>query len=142
MGKKKLTRIKLMCSMCKKKFERPPWQYKMNLLRKTKKMYCSHKCYDQFQKINHSPNWKGGRRLLRGYVEVWCPPEVNPRRRIFEHRLIMQKHLRRKLTNREFVHHKNGVKTDNRIENLEIVHLNSHRGNVQCPHCLKTFCIR
>lgn len=53
-----------------------------------------------------------------GYVKV--PDKSGRGRSILEHRLVMEENLGRQLLPTENVHHKNGDRQDNRIENLEL----------------------
>ena len=66
--------------------------------------------------------WKGGRYTKReGYIYVYQPEHpFNIKKYVLEHRLVMEKHLGRYLKKGETVHHKNGIRDDNRIENLEL----------------------
>jgi len=70
-------------------------------------------------------NWKGGRtRHKRGYLMTRVPG--HPRAStgngnyVFEHVLVMEEMLGRYLLPDENVHHRNGVRDDNRPENLEL----------------------
>lgn len=68
-------------------------------------------------------NWKGGRRVKGGYVLIYNPSHhraQNGSGYVAEHILIMEQHLKRELLRTEIVHHINGNRTDNRIENLEL----------------------
>ena len=74
------------------------------------------KCLGLRQEGKNNPNWKGGRYYKEGYVMLY----VGKGECVFEHIIVMEKHIGRKLLKGENVHHKNGVKDDNRIKNLEL----------------------
>lgn len=75
-----------------------------------------------------NPNWKCGWYLDRyGYKILRLQPDdffysmADGRGYVREHRLIMAKHFNRCLLPWEVVHHKNGVKDDNKLENLQLL---------------------
>jgi len=74
-------------------------------------------------------HWKGGRvRLSSGYIYIHAPdhPYASKDGYVMEHRLLMESKLGRFLQPSEVVHHINGVKDDNREENLEVLIRGQH----------------
>ena len=76
-----------------------------------------------------SPRWKGGRwKHKTGYIQVYTPQHPNATQDgyVAEHRLVIERVLGRYLTREEHVHHVNGVKDDNRAENLVVMSHSDH----------------
>ncbi len=86
--------------------------------RKTQKL----KDYWAGNKGKNNPFWKGGRhRHSHGYVLIYAPEHPRGSRRyVYEHILVVEKNIGRFLKQPEEVHHINGIKNDNRIENLKL----------------------
>jgi hypothetical protein len=92
--------------------------------------YCSHYCAIQVAgrktRISSSDvgekalHWKGGKAKRGKYILIYNPshPYSTLQGYVPEHRLVMEQHIGRFLAPEEVVHHINGIKADNRIENL------------------------
>lgn len=89
-----------------------------------------HSCNSKFYSAGKkNGNWKGGMMIDgQGYKYVYNPSHPNAinGRYVYEHRLVMEKHLGRYLETGEEIHHINGDKLDNRIENLDILSKSKH----------------
>lgn len=103
---------------------------------------CNAKKRNEKWSVGFHPSYSGHKKLTKdGYISItlkslrnttefniasemaWTTGNI---KRILEHRLVMAKHIGRSLEKHEIVHHKNGIKTDNRIENLELLTVKSH----------------
>lgn len=72
-------------------------------------------------------SWRGGTRKNCGYVMVYSPEHPNATAGyVMQHRLVMEQYLGRLLERHEEVHHKNESRSDNRIENLELMTKSEH----------------
>jgi len=96
--------------------------------------FCNKQCMGKWKSKNRKGknhwNWKGGRINYNGYIYAYCPHHPNATTKgkgyMMEHRLVMENKIGRYLTKDEIIHHKNGIRDDNRIENLCIVTKKTH----------------
>ena len=83
---------------------------------------------DTYLRGAKAPNWNGGRHMHNGYIEIYAPkhPHKNKRNCIYEHQKVMEDYLGRYLEKGEVVHHKDLCKTNNNIENLQLLTMSEH----------------
>jgi uncharacterized protein YbaR (Trm112 family)/predicted RNA-binding Zn-ribbon protein involved in translation (DUF1610 family) len=121
------------------------WMARADLVRKSATGVCR-KCFNKYmsdtigeKRWNFNKNYRV--KYGHGYIQIRIKRDdpyacmAANGTFIAEHRYIMAKHLGRPLTRWELVHHKNCKKDDNRIENLQLVTLKNHKGELVCPHC-------
>ena len=132
---KKNSRQRARCRVCYQKFNHGENHHSWN---REKKRVCNcgkslstianktgkcQKCYSASLIKDQNMRWRGGRRKQpSGYILAW----IGPGKSRLEHRVVMEKIIGRKLESHEIVHHLNGIRDDNRPENLAIVTRQNH----------------
>jgi hypothetical protein len=129
------------CLECGKEF--PFYNSPSTIIRGGRGKFCSRECCIKGKKYcrgAENNKWKGGISINElGYILVKSPDHPNKDKHGYfrKHRLVMEEHLGRYLLKTEEVHHINGDKTDNRIENLQLI--SSRSEHLRLEHKLGTY---
>lgn len=123
----KRSRVELECVVCNASFTLG----KATAAERGPSPTCSRKCDTLRRTTNGIGRMHNGRPVIlwsTGYLFVYEPDHPASYRNgwLAEHRYVVEQHLGRRLTPKEHVHHLNGVKTDNRIENLVVLGHSEH----------------
>lgn len=89
-----------------------------------------------------SPSWKGGIKVNNGYISIksLSHPFADSQSYVLEHRLAVEKYIKRFLKPKEVVHHINKIRNDNRIENLiAFINNSAHRRFHKNPASIKHY---
>lgn len=113
-----------LCTTCtRKKREQEEPDYREKRLKSNRKFQRMYRGY-YLDKLDAPPKEKskGWWRTCKGYILMHKPnhPNSNSKGCVFEHTIVMSESLGRPLKKKESVHHKNGIRDDNRLENLEL----------------------
>jgi HNH endonuclease len=109
--------MEMKCAICQKTFPKPS-----NCSKKEwkKRLFCSRKCkgihHSRTYRGKNNKRFKGGTVTVQGYRSI----SLGRGKHILEHRLVMQRFLKRKLKRNEIVHHIDGDKLNNDINNLRL----------------------
>jgi len=131
-----------MCDTCKNKFARDKGTILADRLNKEVKHFCEN-CIDYsvvgslgHDSIRENLEKKIGDKRIDsyGYVQVYVGPPSSQKTissgyyggSIREHTMVMEKHLNRSLVKGEVVHHIDGDKTNNDLNNLQVMTVKEH----------------
>ena len=118
--KKHRGRSKTLCESC---YRRKRWKVNHELNNKKSMQYKRKRKGIPLDFPNMRDGLMGSIDKSKGYKTVvghGHPNAMGKKQRILEHVLIMSNHIGRPIKKGETIHHKNGVRDDNRIENLEL----------------------